>query len=70
MNSPFQGYEVEARLRPTAEAYAFDLDRALAAVVALEARVPLDAFTAGILGTERLGNGVVVGPSGLVLTMG
>lgn len=70
MNSPFQGYEVEARLRPTAEAYAFDLDRALAAVVALEARVPFDAFTAGILGTERLGNGVVVGPSGLVLTMG
>jgi S1-C subfamily serine protease len=69
LNSPFQGHEVEARLRPSAEAYAFDLNRALSAVVALEARVPADAFTAAILGTERLGNGVVIGPNGLVLTM-
>lgn len=69
MPSPFQGYEVEARLRPTAQAYPFDLDRALASVVALEARVPADAYTATILGTERLGNGVVISPSGLVLTM-
>jgi len=67
--TPFQGYEVEARLRPSAEAYPFDLDRVLAAVVALEARVPADAYTAGILGTERIGNGVVVSPTGLVLTM-
>ncbi|MBO9708781.1 MAG: serine protease [Caulobacter sp.] len=69
MSSPFQGHEVEARLRPTADAYRFDLDRALSAVVALEATVPPDAYTAGILGTERLGNGVVIGPEGLVLTM-
>ncbi|PTS90687.1 MULTISPECIES: S1C family serine protease [unclassified Caulobacter] len=69
MATPFQGYEVEARLRPSAEAYGFDLDRVLAAVVALEAQVPDDAYTAGILGTERLGNGVVVSPTGLVLTM-
>ncbi|EJL36289.1 trypsin-like serine protease with C-terminal PDZ domain [Caulobacter sp. AP07] len=69
MNSPFQGHEVEARLRPSADAYAFDLNRALSSVVALEARVPADAFTASILGTERLGNGVVIGPNGLVLTM-
>jgi S1-C subfamily serine protease len=69
LNSPFQGHEVEARLRPSAEAYGFDLNHALSAVVALEARVPADAFTASILGTERLGNGVVIGPSGLVLTM-
>jgi len=67
--TPFQGYEVEARLRPSAEAYGFDLDRVLAAVVALEAQVPGDAYTAGILGTERLGNGVVISPTGLVLTM-
>lgn len=72
MNSPFHGYEVEARLRPSAEAeaYAFDLDRALSAIVALEADVPPDAFTASTLGTERLGNGVVISPNGLVLTMG
>lgn len=70
MSSPFQGHEVEARLRPTANAYPFDLDRALSSVVALEAQVPDDAFTARILGTERLGNGVVISESGLVLTMG
>lgn len=69
MPSPFRGYEVEARLRPASGAYAFDLDTALDSVVALEAGVPADAYTAGILGTERLGNGVVISPSGLVLTM-
>jgi S1-C subfamily serine protease len=68
--SPFDGFEVEAARRPDADAYGFDLDRALSAVVALEARVPDDAFTAVALGTERLGNGVVIGPGGLVLTVG
>ena len=38
-------------------------------MVALEARIPPSAFTAGALGTERLGNGVVIGANGLVLTM-
>ncbi|MDP3659084.1 S1C family serine protease [Phenylobacterium sp.] len=70
MASPFDGYEVEARMRPSADAYGFDLDRALSAVVALEARVPPDAFTAGTLGVQRLGNGTVIGPNGLVLTIG
>ncbi|MEJ2817378.1 MULTISPECIES: S1C family serine protease [unclassified Caulobacter] len=69
MSSPFQGHEVEARLRPAASAYAFDLDHALSSVVALESKVPADAFTARILGTERLGNGVVISEGGLVLTM-
>ena len=69
MPSPFQGHEVEARLRPSAEAYPFDLDTVLDSVVALEARVPSDAYTATILGTERIGNGVVISPTGLVLTM-
>jgi S1-C subfamily serine protease len=67
---PFDGYEVEAALRPQARAYGFDLERALTSVVALEARVPPDAFTAGVLGTERLGNGAVIGTNGLVLTIG
>ncbi len=70
MSSPFEGYEVEARLRPVAQACAFDLDRTLSAVVALEARVPDDAFTASTLGTERVGNGSVISPNGLVLTIG
>ena len=69
MPTPFEGYEVEARLRPSAEAYRFDLDQALASMVALEARVPADAYTAPILGTERVGNGVVISLSGLVVTM-
>jgi S1-C subfamily serine protease len=67
---PFKGYEVAARLRPSAEAYPFDLEPTLASVVALEARVPKEAFTAASLGRERLGNGVVIGAHGLVLTMG
>jgi len=68
--SPFDGLEVNSSLRPSPPAYAFDLDRALSAVVALEADVPSDAFTATTLGTERLGNGVVIGSKGLVLTIG
>lgn len=70
MTSPFDGYEVEARMRPSSQAYGFDLDQALSAVVALEAKIPADAFTAQSLGTERLGNGTVIGPNGLVLTIG
>ena len=70
MTSPFEGYEVEKRLRPKAGGLAFDLDQALDSVVVLHARVPDDAFTAQTLGTERLGNGVVIGPNGLVLTIG
>jgi S1-C subfamily serine protease len=68
--SPFDGYEVEARMRPSAQAYRFDLDQTLSAVVALQARIPEDAFTAETLGTARLGNGAVIGPNGLVLTIG
>jgi S1-C subfamily serine protease len=67
---PFDGYEVDAEFRPQARAYEFDLDQALSSVVALEASVPPDAFTAGVLGVERLGNGVVIGTGGLVLTIG
>lgn len=47
-----------------------DLDRVLAPVIALEARVPGDARTAATLGTVRGGTGVVIDGSGLVLTIG
>jgi S1-C subfamily serine protease len=57
-------------MRPRPEDWRFDLDRALEAVVLLRAEIPDDAFTASILGTERAGNGVVIGDSGLVLTIG
>ena len=35
-----------------------------------EAQIPDDALTAKTLGTERIGNGAVIGPNGLVLTIG
>jgi S1-C subfamily serine protease len=59
-----------AEMRPRPEDWRFDLDRALDAVVQLRAEIPDDAFTASILGTERAGNGIVIGESGLVLTIG
>jgi S1-C subfamily serine protease len=70
MASPFDDYEVDKALRPQARGLAFDLETALDAVVVLFARVPADAFTARTLGPERLGNGIIIGTSGLVLTIG
>jgi hypothetical protein len=52
-------------LQPKPEALRFDLDAALRSVVLLHADVPEDAFTASILGTERIGSGVVIRPDGL-----
>jgi S1-C subfamily serine protease len=63
-------WEVPAAAQPKAEEVAFDLERTLSSVVSLRAEIPEDAFTAGILGTEREGNGVVIGDGGLVLTIG
>ena len=65
--------DIPANLQPRPADYSFDLEAALRSVVGLRADIPGDAFTAGTLGTERAGNGVVIkgGPaSGLVLTMG
>ncbi len=59
-----------SQLQPAQSELSFDLKSALDAVVALRAEVPDDAFTASILGTERLGNGVVIRDDGLVLTIG
>ena len=56
--------------RPDPAELAFDLDRTLASLVTVRTEVAEDAFTAGILGTERQGNGVVIGSHGLVLTIG
>jgi S1-C subfamily serine protease len=70
VSAPFSGLEVEESDRPKPSRFAFDLDRVLSAVVTLEATVPADAFTAPVLGTERVGNGVVVREDGVVLTIG
>jgi S1-C subfamily serine protease len=59
-----------AELQPRAEDLRFDLDAALDSLVLVRAEVPEDAFTAAILGTERIGNGVIIGADGLVLTIG
>jgi S1-C subfamily serine protease len=63
-------WQMPAALQPQAENYDYDLDDALAAVVGLKAGVPEGAFTAETLGTERSGNGVLIRPDGLVLTIG
>ncbi|HWJ36605.1 MAG TPA: S1C family serine protease [Steroidobacteraceae bacterium] len=44
-----------------------DLSRS---IVKLRAVVPENAFTAGILGSERIGNGIVISSDGLILTIG
>ena len=56
--------------QPQVAEFAFDLERALASVLQLRSEIPGDAFTASILGTERAGNGVMIGADGLVLTIG
>ena len=42
----------------------------LESLVSVRATVPADARTADALGTEREGSGIVIGPDGLVLTIG
>ncbi|HLJ63602.1 MAG TPA: S1C family serine protease, partial [Stellaceae bacterium] len=56
--------------RPKPETYRFDLDAALSSVIGVQAQIPPDAFTASILGTDRAGNGVLIGTEGVVLTIG
>ncbi len=62
-------WKVPLAAQPRSQDYNFDLERALDAVVGLHAIIPPDAFTATTLGTERAGNGVLIG-DGLVLTIG
>ena len=48
----------------------FDLDQTLPSIVALRTSVPADASSAGRLGTDRAGSGVVIGSDGLIATVG
>ncbi len=57
-------------VQPKPDEVRFDLAAALDAVVQLRSEIPEDAFTASILGTERLGSGVAIGEDGVVLTIG
>ena len=47
-----------------------NIDNILRSIVAVRSLIPEDAFTAGTLGTEREGSGVVIRENGLVLTIG
>ncbi|MCX7297399.1 MAG: S1C family serine protease [Hyphomicrobiales bacterium] len=62
-------WKVPPGVQPRTGDYAYDLERALSAVVGLHSIIPPDAFTAETLGVERAGNGVLIG-DGLVLTVG
>ena len=57
-------------LQPKSGEAGFDLARALDSIVLVRASVPDDAFTAGVLGTERGGYGVAIREDGLILTIG
>ncbi|MGE0745400.1 MAG: S1C family serine protease [Vicinamibacterales bacterium] len=56
--------------RPKPETLPYDLGALLPSMVLLNATVPEDAFTAATLGTDRMGNGVVIDDKGLILTIG
>lgn len=62
--------EIARHLQPDPSAVEYDLDAALSSIVSVRARVPEDAFTAQILGTERSGHGVRINESGLIVTIG
>src|SRR5579872_2160478 len=63
-------WKVPNSAQPKPDDYSYDLDLALASIVALRATVPADAFTTETLGTERVGNGVIIRSNGLILTIG
>jgi S1-C subfamily serine protease len=63
-------WKVPSALQPKAEDYSFDLEQALTSIVGIRSIVPGDAFSAQTLGTERMGNGVIIRGNGLVLTIG
>jgi len=63
-------WKVPPEAAPSANDYDYDLNTALSSVVSLRTAVPVDAFTADILGTERTGNGVIIRNDGLIVTIG
>jgi S1-C subfamily serine protease len=70
MASSPENWAFPPELQPKQSEVEFDLKSALDAVVQIRTEVPEDAFTAQSLGTERVGNGVVIRADGLVLTIG
>lgn len=65
----FVAAAAQAAISPQ-QAYADAITRAMEAVVGVEVLVADDARSAETLGEEREGTGVVIGPDGLILTIG
>jgi len=67
-----EDWEVPQALRPRQESLQFDLQNVYRSVVLLHTETGEDAYTASILGTDRIGHGVVIGGANrkLVLTIG
>jgi len=63
-------YSIDPALQPDPGTCAFDLERALSAVVGLQTKVPDGAYTAQALGADRAGHGVAINDTGLVVTIG
>ncbi|HEX2135150.1 MAG TPA: S1C family serine protease [Microvirga sp.] len=63
-------WQIPPEFQPDPHGLTYDLDEVLAGIVGLRARVAPDAFTAETLGTERAGQGAVIRPDGLVVTIG
>lgn len=57
-------------VEPNPPEVSIDLDRILPSIVSVRTIIPDDAYTASILGTERVGHGVIIGENGLILTIG
>lgn len=65
-----EDWEFPDNAQPKDDELPYDLEAALASIVALTAEVPDDAYSASILGTERAGNAVVIEETGLAVTIG
>ncbi len=69
MSSP-SDLDIPTNAQPKPEDWDFDLARVLSSALIVRATIPADGFTAQTLGTERVGNGVVIREDGVVLTIG
>lgn len=65
-----QEWSFPEAMQPEPDDVSFELGPVLNSVVSVRAEIPEDGFTAETLGTERIGNGVVISADGLVLTIG
>ena len=70
MSDSSDEWDIPPGNQPKSGDFSFDLESTFSAVFALRSEIPEDAFTAKVLGTERMGNGVLIRADGLVLTIG